>query len=45
MNRPDVIQRLGQYPPPAGAPRILGLELSGTIVGAGAEADPGCSMR
>ncbi|WP_233837490.1 NAD(P)H-quinone oxidoreductase [Paraburkholderia sp. ZP32-5] len=40
VNRPDVIQRLGQYPPPAGAPRILGLELSGKIVGAGAGADP-----
>ncbi|WP_429299039.1 NAD(P)H-quinone oxidoreductase [Paraburkholderia sp. GAS199] len=40
INRPDVIQRLGHYPPPAGAPRILGLELSGTIVEAGLDADP-----
>lgn len=40
VNRPDVIQRLGHYPPPAGAPRILGLELSGTIVAAGEGSDP-----
>lgn len=39
VNRPDVIQRLGQYPPPAGAPRILGLELAGTIVAAGEGTD------
>ena len=32
VNRPDVIQRLGFYPPPAGAPTILGLEVAGTIV-------------
>ena len=32
VNRPNVIQRLGFYPPPAGAPTILGLEVAGTIV-------------
>jgi putative PIG3 family NAD(P)H quinone oxidoreductase len=37
VNRPDVIQRLGLYPPPPGAPSILGLEIAGTVV-AGDEA-------
>jgi len=32
INRPDIIQRLGYYPPPKGASEILGLEVSGTIV-------------
>jgi putative PIG3 family NAD(P)H quinone oxidoreductase len=32
VNRPDVVQRLGFYPPPPGAPTILGLEVAGTIV-------------
>lgn len=31
VNRPDVFQRLGFYPPPKGASDILGLEVSGTI--------------
>jgi putative PIG3 family NAD(P)H quinone oxidoreductase len=35
VNRPDVMQRMGLYPPPAGAPTIPGLEVAGTIVGAG----------
>ncbi|MGH9200529.1 MAG: alcohol dehydrogenase catalytic domain-containing protein, partial [Vicinamibacterales bacterium] len=30
INRPDVIQRLGKYPPPPGASDIPGLEVSGT---------------
>ena len=40
VNRPDVIQRQGFYPPPAGASPIPGLEVSGEIValGAGVEA-------
>ena len=29
VNRPDVMQRMGNYPPPKGAPSILGLELAG----------------
>jgi putative PIG3 family NAD(P)H quinone oxidoreductase len=37
VNRPDVIQRMGFYPPPPGAPTIPGLEVSGTIVAAGGE--------
>lgn len=35
VNRPDVAQRLGRYPPPPGAPSIPGLEVAGTIVAAG----------
>lgn len=32
INRPDVLQRRGLYPPPAGAPDIPGLEVCGEIV-------------
>ena len=32
VNRPDVLQRRGLYPPPPGASPRLGLEVSGTIV-------------
>jgi putative PIG3 family NAD(P)H quinone oxidoreductase len=32
INRPDVMQRLGLYPPPPGAPSIPGLEVAGTVV-------------
>lgn len=32
VNRPDVAQRLGHYPPPAGASPVLGLEVSGRVV-------------
>ncbi|WP_294092522.1 NAD(P)H-quinone oxidoreductase [Sphingomonas sp.] len=35
VNRPEVMQRKGMYPPPPGAPTIFGLELSGTIVALG----------
>ncbi len=31
VNRPDILQRRGLYPPPPGASPILGLEVSGTI--------------
>jgi putative PIG3 family NAD(P)H quinone oxidoreductase len=31
VNRPDVMQRRGLYPPPPGAPSILGLEIAGTV--------------
>ena len=37
VNRPDVAQRGGSYPPPAGASPILGLECAGEVVAAGAE--------
>ncbi|WP_420850010.1 NAD(P)H-quinone oxidoreductase [Pontixanthobacter luteolus] len=35
VNRPDVIQRKGHYPPPPGASPIPGLEIAGTVVAAG----------
>ena len=38
VNRPDVLQRQGLYPPPPGAPDILGLEISGEIVARGPDA-------
>ena len=37
INRPDLVQRAGNYPPPPGDSVILGLEVSGTI----AELGPG----
>jgi NADPH:quinone reductase len=45
VNRPDILQRLGKYPPPAGAPAdIPGLELAGTIAAVGAALE-GTSSR
>ena len=35
LNRPDLMQREGKYPPPPGAPDIPGLEVSGTIEACG----------
>ncbi len=32
VNRPDILQRRGFYPPPAGAPDIPGLEIAGEVV-------------
>ena len=32
INRPDILQREGNYPPPLGAPETLGLEVAGEIV-------------
>ena len=40
VNRPDVAQRQGSYPPPAGASPILGLECAGEVVEAGPDAAP-----
>lgn len=37
INRPDVLQRLGLYPPPPGAPETPGLEGAGTVVALGPE--------
>jgi putative PIG3 family NAD(P)H quinone oxidoreductase len=36
VNRPDVMQRMGQYPPPKGATDIPGLEIAGEVVALGA---------
>jgi NADPH:quinone reductase len=38
VNRPDVLQRTGNYPVPPGASDIPGLEVAGTIVGGDAQA-------
>ncbi len=35
VNRPDVMQRMGMYPPPPGAPDIPGLEIAGEVVALG----------
>ena len=38
VNRPDVLQRMGGYPPPPGASEIPGLEIAGTVVAVGSGA-------
>src|SRR3546814_2205113 len=35
VNRPDVLQRQGSYPPPPGASEIPGLEVAGTVAAVG----------
>ncbi|MBI5419048.1 MAG: NAD(P)H-quinone oxidoreductase [Deltaproteobacteria bacterium] len=35
LNRADLLQRRGKYPPPKGAPEILGLEMAGEVIEAG----------
>jgi putative PIG3 family NAD(P)H quinone oxidoreductase len=37
VNRPDLLQRAGSYPPPPGASPVLGLEVAGTIAALGGE--------
>lgn len=37
VNRPDVAQRSGSYPPPPGASPLIGLEVSGEVVATGAD--------
>jgi NADPH2:quinone reductase len=47
VNRPDIIQRLGFYPAPPGAPATMGLEVAGTVaVGGGRwrEGDRVCAL-
>jgi NADPH:quinone reductase len=39
VNRPDLMQRQGKYPPPPGASDIPGLEIAGTIVALGPSVD------
>ncbi len=36
LNRADILQRMGNYPPPPGASEILGLEMAGNVIGVGA---------
>lgn len=38
VNRPDVLQRRGEYPPPKGVTDVPGLEIAGEVVAVGAEA-------
>ncbi|MDT4288190.1 NAD(P)H-quinone oxidoreductase [Methylomonas sp. MO1] len=50
VNRPDLMQRKGLYPPPPAASTVLGLEVAGTIVALGNEVseynigDPVCAL-
>jgi putative PIG3 family NAD(P)H quinone oxidoreductase len=46
VNRADLVQRQGHYPPPPGASEILGLECSGTVaaLGAGVEGVDGVEL-
>jgi NADPH2:quinone reductase len=37
VNRPDILQRKGGYPPPPGAPATLGLEVAGEVAATGDE--------
>ena len=38
LNRADLMQREGDYPPPPGCPEWMGLEIAGTVVAVGSEA-------
>lgn len=47
VNRPDLLQRAGNYPPPPGAPDTLGLEVAGEVVlatGRWREGDNVCAL-
>ena len=50
VNRPDLLQRQGHYPPPPGAPDTLGLEVAGEVIALGDAAprwkvgDPVCAL-
>ena len=47
VNRPDLLQRMGNYPPPPGAPDTLGLEVAGEVVvasGRWREGDKVCAL-
>jgi NADPH2:quinone reductase len=37
VNRPDIVQRKGLYPPPPGASDLMGLEVAGTVIAVGAD--------
>lgn len=39
LNRADIMQRQGKYPPPAGVSEILGLEIAGEVFSAGSKAE------
>ncbi|MEA3034620.1 MAG: NADPH:quinone reductase [Sphingomonadales bacterium] len=44
VNRPDVMQRRGLYPPPPGAPTIPGLEVAGAIEGGPRDGEAVCAL-
>jgi NADPH2:quinone reductase len=50
VNRPDVLQRLGHYPPPPGVTDVPGLEIAGEVAAVGPdvaawrEGDPVCAL-
>jgi putative PIG3 family NAD(P)H quinone oxidoreductase len=44
VNRPDVMQRRGLYPPPPGAPSIPGLEVAGTIAAGPRDGEAVCAL-
>ena len=45
LNRADLMQREGNYPPPAGCPEWMGLEIAGEIVSLGGEVAKNASWR
>ncbi len=45
LNRADLMQREGDYPPPAGCPEWMGLEVAGTVVEVGEEAKANSAWR
>ena len=45
VNRPDLIQRMGFYPPPPGAPTTMGLEVAGEVAAVGAPSPEGRAPR
>ncbi|MBQ9760561.1 MAG: NAD(P)H-quinone oxidoreductase [Clostridia bacterium] len=45
LNRADLMQREGDYPPPPGCPEWMGLEVAGEIVEIGAEAEKKSSWK
>ena len=45
LNRADLMQREGKYPPPPGCPEWMGLEVSGEIVSLGNEAKENSSFK
>lgn len=45
INRPDVLQRKGAYPPPAGASDLPGLEVAGVIEAGDAQALAGAGLK
>jgi NADPH2:quinone reductase len=45
INRPDILQRQGKYPPPPGASPILGLEVAGVVAAVRAKTPRSKSAR